>query len=102
MCIRDRGDVVKHIGGLGISPFIMQSTESLVNITLNSGLQKYGGDLYVGTMSIMTSIMQLIVIPVSYTHLFRFLRSIWQKEKTTRIFFIIVEGIRSIPCISAE
>ncbi len=52
------------IAALGISPFIMQSTESLVMITLNTGLQKYGGDLYVGTMSIMTSVMQLIIIPV--------------------------------------
>jgi putative MATE family efflux protein len=52
------------IASLGISPFIMQSTESIVMITLNSGLQKYGGDLYVGTMSIMTSIMQLIIVPV--------------------------------------
>ena len=59
-----QGDIVKHIAGLGVSPFIMQSTESLVSITLNSGLQRYGGDLYVGTMSIMTSVMQLIVIPV--------------------------------------
>lgn len=50
--------------GLGISPFIMQSTESLVMITLNTGLQNYGGDLYVGTMSIMSSIMQLIIVPV--------------------------------------
>lgn len=56
--------MVAHIAALGISPFIMQSTESLVSITLNSGLQKYGGDLYVGTMSIMTSIMQLIVVPI--------------------------------------
>ncbi len=55
---------VGSIAALGVSPFIMQSTESLVMITLNSGLQKYGGDLYVGTMSIMSSIMQLIVIPV--------------------------------------
>ncbi len=59
-----RADIVKRIAGLGISPFIMQSTESMVSITLNSGLQNYGGDLYVGTMSIMTSIMQLILIPV--------------------------------------
>ena len=58
------GPVVKKIAGLGISPFIMQSTESLVSVTLNYGLQKYGGDLYVGTMSIMTSIMQVIVIPI--------------------------------------
>lgn len=50
--------------GLGVSPFIMQSTESLVMITLNTGLQNYGGDLYVGTMSIMSSIMQLIIVPV--------------------------------------
>lgn len=56
--------IVKHIAGLGISPFIMQSTESLVSITLNSGLQRYGGDIYVGTMSIMTSVMQLIIIPI--------------------------------------
>ena len=59
-----KADIVKRIAGLGISPFIMQSTESMVSITLNSGLQNYGGDLYVGTMSIMTSIMQLILIPV--------------------------------------
>lgn len=62
--LRLKKDVVKLIAGLGISPFIMQSTESFVTITLNSGLQKYGGDLYVGTMSIMMSIMQLIIIPV--------------------------------------
>lgn len=49
---------------LGISPFIMQSTESLINIVLNRGLQQYGGDLYVGTLTILQSVMQLIVIPV--------------------------------------
>lgn len=62
--IRFRKETIISIASLGISPFIMQSTESLVMITLNSGLQKYGGDMYVGTMSIMTSVMQLIVIPV--------------------------------------
>ncbi len=56
--------IIAKIAALGVSPFIMQSTESLVMITLNSGLQKYGGDLYVGTMSIMSSVMQLIVVPV--------------------------------------
>lgn len=56
----------KVLGGimaLGISPFIMQATESLITITLNNGLQKYGGDLYVGSMTIIQSIMQMIVIP---------------------------------------
>ncbi len=56
--------IVGKIAALGVSPFIMQSTESLVMITLNTGLQNYGGDLYVGTMSIMSSVMQLIVVPV--------------------------------------
>jgi putative MATE family efflux protein len=62
--IRFDKSTMLNIASLGISPFIMQSTESIVMITLNTGLQKYGGDLYVGTMSIMTSIMQLIVVPV--------------------------------------
>lgn len=56
---------VKKIGSLGCSPFIIQSTESLVLLTLNSGLQKYGGDLYVGSMSILISVLQLIFVPVS-------------------------------------
>lgn len=50
---------------LGVAPFIMQSTESLVNIVLNRGLQNYGGDMYIGTMTILMSIMQLIVMPIN-------------------------------------
>ena len=57
--------MVKHIAALGVSPFIMQSTESLIMITLNSSLKAYGGDFYVGSMSILSSVMQLIVVPVS-------------------------------------
>ena len=56
--------IVQMIAALGISPFVMQATESLVNITLNSGLQTYGGDLYVGSMTILASVMQLIVTPI--------------------------------------
>lgn len=56
-------EIIKIIASLGISPFVMQSTESLVLLTLNSNLQKYGGDIYVGSMSILTSIIQLIMVP---------------------------------------
>ena len=56
--------VIGAIAALGVSPFIMQATESLISITLNSGLQRYGGDLYVGSMTILQSVMQLVVIPV--------------------------------------
>ena len=54
--------LVGSIAALGVSPFIMQSTESLVNIVLNRGLQSYGGDLYVGTLTIMTSLLQFICL----------------------------------------
>lgn len=49
---------------LGISPFIMQSTESLVIISMNNNLSKYGGDLAIGAMTIMSSIMQIILLPM--------------------------------------
>ena len=53
------------IASLGISPFIMQSTESAIFVVFNSGLQKYGGVLYVGSMTIMQSIMQMCFVPLS-------------------------------------
>lgn len=56
--------IIKSIMALGISPFIMQATESAISIVLNRGLSMYGGDLYVGSMTILQSVMQLIVIPV--------------------------------------
>lgn len=56
--------IIGSIMALGISPFIMQATESAINIVLNRGLQTYGGDLYVGSMTILQSVMQLVVIPV--------------------------------------
>lgn len=43
----------------------MQSTESLVLVSLNSQLQKYGGDLAIGAMTIMSSIMQIILLPAN-------------------------------------
>lgn len=63
--LRLDGRIVRKIMALGIAPFIMQATESFISIVMNSGLQKYGGDLYVGTLTIMQSIMQFISIPVS-------------------------------------
>lgn len=56
--------IITGVMALGISPFIMQATESAINIVLNRGLQTYGGDLYVGSMTILQSVMQLFVIPI--------------------------------------
>ena len=61
--LRPNWSVMSKIAALGIAPFIMQSTESLVTVVLNSGLQRYGGDLYVGTLTIMQSVMQMVVMP---------------------------------------
>lgn len=57
--------IIGSVCALGISPFVMQSTEALVTIVLNSGLQKYGGDLYVGSLTILQSVMQLTIVPVN-------------------------------------
>ncbi len=62
--LRPRLSVIGKIAALGISPFIMQSTESLVQIVFLSGLKTYGNDLYVGSMTILQSVMQLSVVPV--------------------------------------
>ena len=43
----------------------MQATESAIFVVFNSGLKRYGGDLYVGAMTIMQSVMQIIFIPVA-------------------------------------
>ncbi|MBS5884681.1 MAG: MATE family efflux transporter [Clostridium sp.] len=56
--------VLLPIVALGVSPFIMQSTESLVLISMNNKLQLYGGDLAVGAMTIMSSIMQIVTLPL--------------------------------------
>ncbi|MGL6174236.1 MAG: MATE family efflux transporter [Cellulosilyticaceae bacterium] len=56
--------IILAIMALGISPFIMQATESLVLISLNNQLLKYGGDLAVGAMTIMSSVMQMIMLPI--------------------------------------
>lgn len=50
------------IAALGVSPFIMQFTECLINIVFNSQLKRHGGDLYVGSMTIMQSVMQILFV----------------------------------------
>lgn len=49
---------------LGLAPFIMQSTESILMIAFNTSLQKYGGDLAVGSMTILSTVMQFTMLPL--------------------------------------
>jgi len=50
---------------LGISSFVMISTESVLSISFTSSLQRFGGDVAVGAMTVLTSINQLITMPLS-------------------------------------
>ena len=61
--LKVRMRIIGPVLALGVSPFIMQATESLVNISFNASLQKYGGDLYVGAMTIASSVMMVATMP---------------------------------------
>ena len=50
--------------GLGAATFIMQASESVINICYNSSLLKYGGDIAVGAMTILSSVMQFAMLPL--------------------------------------
>lgn len=49
---------------LGSATFIMQASESVISVCFNSSLQKYGGDMAVGAMTILTSVMQFAMLPL--------------------------------------
>lgn len=52
-------EILGPVLALGVSPFVMQSTESVLNICFNSSLSRYGGDLAVGAMTIVSSVIQI-------------------------------------------
>ena len=62
--LRPQAKVVLPCLALGASPFIMQSTESLIAVCFNSSLLRYGGDIAVGAMTVLTSIMQFAMMPL--------------------------------------
>lgn len=80
---------------LGLAPFIMQSSESIISVCFNSSLQRYGGDLAVGAMTILTSVTQFAALPVqgvaqgaqpisSYNY------GAGNKERVKKTFFILL------------
>ncbi len=56
--------IISPVIMLGLSPFIMQSTESLLSIAFNTSLQRYGGDIAVGAMTILMSLTQIQFMPI--------------------------------------
>ncbi len=63
--LKIKKEVILPILALGLSPFVMQITESITSISFNVNLQKYGGDIAVGSMTILTSAMQFMFLPLS-------------------------------------
>lgn len=63
--LRPLGRVVLKIVSLGVSPFIMGATESVITVIFNRGALLYGNDLYVGSMTILQSAVQMIFVPLN-------------------------------------
>ena len=62
--MRIDGKLVFPCVALGLSAFIMQSSESVISVCFNSSLLKYGRDIAVGAMTILTSVMQFAMLPM--------------------------------------
>lgn len=59
-----QGNIILPSLALGLATFIMQSSESVISVCFNSSLLKYGGDIAVGAMTILTSVMQFAMLPL--------------------------------------
>ena len=57
-------DIILPCISLGLASFIMQASESIISVCFNSSLQRYGGDIAVGAMTILSSVMQLAMLPM--------------------------------------
>ena len=58
-------DITKDICKLGTAGFIMQGTNCLVQVACNSTLQTFGGDLYVGIMTVTNSVREIFTLPIT-------------------------------------
>ena len=63
-CLRLNLKIILPSLALGLSPFVMQSTEAAISICFNSSLEAYGGDVAVGAMTILSSLMQFSMLPI--------------------------------------
>ena len=62
--LRPQARRIASVLALGMSPFIMQASESVISVCFNSSLLKYGGDIAVGAMTILSSVMMISMLPL--------------------------------------
>lgn len=90
-----KSGVILPCMALGCATFIMQASESVISVCFNSSLLKYGGDLAVGAMTILTSVMQFAMLPlqgigqgaqpiISYNY------GAGDKERVKQSFFVLL------------
>ena len=102
--------IVGRVLGLGVSPFVMQSTESLVQIVINTGLARYSGDLAVASMTIITSIVMVLNMPLqglgqgaqpilSYNY---GAKNIDRVKKTFRLLITLTLSFSTLMCLLVE
>ena len=60
-----QGRIVRDIARLGTANFIMNGTTCLVQVTCNATLQQYGGDMFVGIMTVVNSVREIFLLPIS-------------------------------------
>ena len=63
--MRPEGKLLKEIVTLGIPGFIMAGTNCLVQVTCNATLKRYGGDTYIGVMTVINSVREIFSLPVT-------------------------------------
>lgn len=63
--LKVRLKMLKEIVALGMSGFIMSVTNSIVQVVCNATLQIYGGDLYIGIMTVVNSVREIVTMPIS-------------------------------------
>ena len=63
--LRPQWALMKKTLGLGLAPFVVQTTEAAVSISFNASLQRYGGDLAVGAMTVASTVKQMISLPAN-------------------------------------
>ena len=92
--------IMLPVFALGLAPFIMQATEAALNISFNYSLQKYGGDIAVGAMTIASTVMQMFWLPssgigqgaqpiISYNY---GAKDKERLKKIVRLMFLVMEG----------
>lgn len=62
--MRLEGELIKSITGLGLAGFVMSATNGAVQIACNATLKGHGGDIYVGIMTVLSSIRDVIILPI--------------------------------------